>query len=356
MLRNTRNRSLLIYGTSGLCVTGFILWLLNDTPPVSQPPQPSPPPCQKLGNQTICHSLADVPDVPKMKVKFAGAATFPPLNKLLFDNIQKVHPRFELDYFFVPTNIPSSDTAVKWLIEGTQGNLSFVQTSQTMTQKPYELAEQKGFHLQEVPIAYNIYAIYVNKQLTPQLLQGLTIQQVRDIFTGKVTNWRELGGPNLTIFPLRLTKQTQVEEKLTSDFFQDKVMQGQPYGANKIDILTPTEAIRSVAEKRGSISFITASQVVNQQTIRILPIANNNNPPFVSPCANYTCETVDQQIIDKNYPKELTGNLYIVIKDDGGLDKSAGIAYTNMLLSDEGQKLVEQAGFIPRRIIPSTEK
>ncbi len=368
MPRNTTDISLLLYSTLGLCVTGCIFGLLiynphpqnlgqNATPspkPSVSPSVQSPPPCQKLDNQTICQSLADVPDVPNMKVKFAGAATFPPLNKLLLDKIQKVHPQFVLDYYYSssPTDIPSSDTAVKWLIEGTQGNLSFVQTSQTMKQEAYKLAQARGFKLQQVPIASNLYAIYVNTQLTPQLLQGLTIKQVRDIFTGQVRNWQELGGPNLPIFPFRLTKQTLGQGKLTSDFFQDQVMLGQPYGTNTKDILIPSEGIRAVGTTPGSISFITASQVVKQNTIRILPIANNNNPPFVSPCADNTCETVDKQIIGKNYPKELTGNLYIVIKDDGSLDKRAGIAYTNMLLSDEGQKLVEKAGFIPIRIIP----
>jgi phosphate transport system substrate-binding protein len=38
-----------------------------------------------------------------------------------------------------------------------------------------------------------------------------------------------------------------------------------------------------------------------------------------------------------------------VLKRDGKLDEQAGVAYANLLLSDEGQKLVKQAGFMPIR-------
>jgi phosphate transport system substrate-binding protein len=47
------------------------------------------------------------------------------------------------------------------------------------------------------------------------------------------------------------------------------------------------------------------------------------------------------------YP--ITRRIFVVIKRDGKLDEQAGVAYVNMLLSDEGQQLVEQAGLVPLR-------
>lgn len=57
-------------------------------------------------------------------------------------------------------------------------------------------------------------------------------------------------------------------------------------------------------------------------------------------------------IENSSYPKEMIGNLYVFVKLDGGLKQQAGIAYANMLLSDEGQKMIEEAGFVLLRKIP----
>lgn len=50
---------------------------------------------------------------------------------------------------------------------------------------------------------------------------------------------------------------------------------------------------------------------------------------------------------DGTYP--FTRRLFIAICRDGTPDETAGIAYVNMLLSKEGQKLVEKAGYVPLR-------
>lgn len=305
--------------------------------------------CHQEQELTICKKIADVGNVPQGKpINFADAATFPPLDKLLHPIIQKKYPQFNY-YGYEPNVIPSSDTAVKWLLDNTRGDLSFVQTSQAMTDKPYELAKNQGFRLQEIPIAHNVYAVYVNRELTEEKLKGLTIEQLANIFTGKTKNWQELGGPDLKIIPVRLTKQTQ--NNYTSDYFQEKVMKGQPYGNNRQEILLPNEGVKFVAKTPGSISFITASQVVKFKTvpIRILPIAKDKNSAYIPPCTDNTCETLNfKQVSEKSYPRELTGDLYVVIKDDNGFHRQAGIAYTNMVLSEEGQQLVQKAGFVPR--------
>jgi phosphate transport system substrate-binding protein len=68
----------------------------------------------------------------------------------------------------------------------------------------------------------------------------------------------------------------------------------------------------------------------------------------VSPCIDQVCKAVNKTAFtDGTYP--LTRRIFVVIKQDGKLDEQAGVAYANMLLSDEGQKLVEEAGFVPIR-------
>ncbi|MBD2362138.1 substrate-binding domain-containing protein [Anabaena minutissima FACHB-250] len=60
-------------------------------------------------------------------------------------------------------------------------------------------AQQKGFSLKEIAVAIDGIAIAVNHKLN---ISGLTIAQLQAIYTGKITNWQEVGGKNLPITPL----------------------------------------------------------------------------------------------------------------------------------------------------------
>ncbi|WP_231510556.1 hypothetical protein [Fischerella sp. PCC 9605] len=50
-------------------------------------------------------------------------------------------------------------------------------------------------------------------------------------------------------------------------------------------------------------------------------------------------------IQDGTYP--ISRRLFIAIRRDGKIDEQAGVAYTNMLLSKEGQQFIERSGFVP---------
>jgi len=67
--------------------------------------------------------------------------------------------------------------------------------------------------------------------------------------------------------------------------------------------------------------------------------------PFSVLSVNQLAALNKSAFADGSYP--LTRRLFVVIKRDGRLDEQAGVAYTNMILSNEGQELVEKAGFVP---------
>ncbi|MBP5971789.1 hypothetical protein HW132_03335 [Brasilonema sp. CT11] len=91
---------------------------------------------------------------------------------------------------------------------------------------------------------------------------------------------------------------------------------------------------------------------LEQDRFTVLPIAKNDKSRFVSPCAGDTCKAVNKNLIkEQSYPEELIKNLYVIIKRDGRSKQQVGIAYANLLLSDEGQNLVEKAGFFPVRLV-----
>lgn len=287
-------------------------------------------------------SLAAVPNVPQGVFNYGGSTTFAPLRSpTIVTTLSQAHPQFQVRYTEPTTGKPGSGKGIEMLIGG---QLSFAQSSRSLKDEEYAQAKNRGFALEEVAVAIDGIALYVNPQLLNQGVKGLTLAQVRDIFTGKISNWQAVGGPNLAITPFGRNLQSGG----TVDFFYENVMEKQPLGANVKEVRDTTEAVRQVARVPGGIGYATAAEVTNQQTIRLVAIAKGEGQAFVSPCADATCAAINEKgFADSSYP--ITRRLFVIIKRDGRFDEQAGVAYANMLLSDEGQKLTEQAGFVPIR-------
>ena len=286
-------------------------------------------------------SLAEVPNVPQGLFNYGGSTTFAPLRSpTMVSTINQAHPQFQVRYTEPTTGKPGSGKGIEMLIGG---QLSFAQSSRSVKDEEYAQAKNRGFALEEVAVAIDGIALYVNPRLINQGVKGLTLAQVRDIFTGKINNWQAVGGPNLAITPFSRNLQSGG----TVDFFNEYVMENQPLGANVKEVRDTTESIRQVATVEGGISYATASEVIKQQMIRLVEIAKEGQG-FVAPCADETCAAINEKAFaDSSYP--ITRRLFVIIKRDGRFDEQAGVAYANMLLSDEGQKLAEQAGFVPIR-------
>jgi len=288
-------------------------------------------------------SLAEVPNVPQGVFNYGGSTTFAPLRSTtVVGAIQQAFPQFQVRYTEPITGKPGSGKGIEMLLGG---QLSFAESSRSLKDEEYAQAKNRGFALEAVPVALDGIALYVNPQLINQGVKGLTLAQARDIFTGKIRNWKEVGGPNLAITPFSRNLQAGG----TVDFFHDNVMEKQPLGANVREVRDTTESIRKVATVPGGVSYATTSEVIKQQTIRLIAIAKEaGSQGFVSPCADPTCAAINEKAFaDASYP--ITRRLFVILKRDGKLDEQAGVAYANMLLSDEGQKLAEQVGFVPIR-------
>lgn len=292
-------------------------------------------------------TLAAVPNVPQGTFKYGGSTSFAPLrSKTIVSTITKAQPQFQLRYTESDANKPGSSTGIKMLLAG---ELSFTQSSRRLKNNEFSQAKERGFNLEQVPVAIDGIAFYVNPQVS---ISGLSLSQIKDIFTGKVTNWKALGGPDLPIAPF--SRNPQVSG--TVEFLQEKVLAGEKFGSNVQEVLNVTESLRKVAETSGGISYATASEVIKQKTVNSvplsvvspLPVSESAAQNYVSPFAD-----VDKTAINKaaftngTYP--LTRLIFVIIKRNGGIDEQAGSAYVKLLFTDEGQQLIEQAGFIPIR-------
>ena len=304
---------------------------------------------QQQSNQsgkTVPPTFAQVQNVPSGLFSYGGSTTWAPIRKEVDVAIQTVWPQFRLRYTDPTSGAPGSGRGIKMLLNN---QLAFSQSSRPLKQEEYQQASQRGFTLKEIPVAIDGIAIAVHKDLN---VSGITVAQLKDIYTGKIANWNQIGGSNLPITPY----SRPIEEGGTVNFFTENLLQDEDFGANVEFISTTTEALRKIADNLGGIYYASAPEVVPQCTIKSLPIGRKADDlvapyqePFVplSQCPGQRNQLNRAAFESGEYP--ITRRLFVIVKQNGQDDEQAGIAYANLLLSTQGQDLIAKAGFVSIR-------
>ena len=173
--------------------------------------------------------------------------------------------------------------------------------------------------------------VFINNENNP--VESLTQQQLTDIYTGKITNWQELGGENQDIIAYQ-RKETSGSQSL----FMKLLMQGQqPMEAPQT--LKPAEMDMLIDELArynnegnalGYSVFYYAKYMYQQPGLRFLQVDG------VAPS--------DETIADGSYP--LLNEYYVVIRADEPADSPAR-QLRDWILSDEGKAALVKAGYIP---------
>ena len=282
--------------------------------------------------------LQDVPNVPQGVYLYGGAMASAALrSKSVLSELAHAHPEFRLRYTD-PVNIaPDSGMGINMVING---ELSFAESFRPLKDTEYSKAKLRGFTLKQIPVALGGIAFYSHPSVK---LPGLSLNQVQKIFNGKLTNWQQLGGPNLPIVPI---SQDPDAKASTSFLLQGLPSSQQHFGRNVQVVRDTTAAIRKVATTPGAIGYGAQAVVVGQRTIHLLGLAKGQSKNYIQPITPYGMVN-KQALLDGTYP--LTRRIFVIIRQDGELDELAGRAYVNLLLSSEGQKLVDKAGYLPIR-------
>lgn len=210
-------------------------------------PQPTLPDISRISDLQLRNSMRDVENVPSGLLNYGGAHTFAALTAHgMNDSITKAHSEFRLRYTDPFNAEPGSGTGIAMLLKG---ELSFAQSARPLEENDHSKAKTLGFSLEQVPVAIDGVAFYTHLNLN---IPGLSINQLQAIFKGQVTNWQQVGGPNLPIVAVALNP------KITSVL---KLLLGGE-GENlspKVQIVRDyTEAIRKVASTPGGISYGSA--------------------------------------------------------------------------------------------------
>lgn len=186
--------------------------------------------------------------------------------------------------------------------------------------------QDKKIDVKQSIIAYDALSVIVNKENT---VKQLTREQLEDIFTGKITNWKEVGGEDMNI-----VVYTRESSSGTYEFFKEHVMEKKNYASNSLSVSSNGAIVQSVGQTKGAISYVGLAYVDN--SINALAVSSDQGKTYVLPSL--------QAVKDKTYP--ISRPLYFFYS-------SASVntvqPYVDYVLSAEGQAIVSEVGYIPVR-------
>jgi len=189
--------------------------------------------------------------------------------------------------------------------------------------RPLQAAEVQRLAQQQqnVGIAFQVakdgLSIYLHQE---NPVRDLRLDQVQDIYLGKIKNWREVGGKDGPIIVF-----SRAPSSGTYLYFQEHVLDGQPYGENIITMPT-TAAIAAEIEK-------------NHHAIGYGGLAYGKN---LIHCKINGVSPTEECVRENKYP--ITRYLYFyTIKKPEGVVK----LFIDWVLSKEGQRVVKEIDYIP---------
>ena len=176
----------------------------------------------------------------------------------------------------------------------------------------------------EYKVALDGLSVYVNSE---NPVNELTIDQLGGIFTGKITNWKEVGGPDAPI-----TIYSRENSSGTYEFFKGEVLKGQDFAASAQTMPGTAAILQAVSKDKGGIGYGGAGYGTGAKHLSVKKDAD-------SPAIEPTEENVDNQ----TYP--IWRYLYVYVNP--ALDRGDIAVYLNWIRSDEGQKIVKDVGYYP---------
>ncbi len=186
-----------------------------------------------------------------------------------------------------------------------------------------QVRNRHGKNVKEIPVALDGVAIYVNEANT---IPSITQAQLKGIYTGQITNWRDVGGKDARIVPY-----SRENNSGTYVFFKEHVL-GNADFAREIQTLPGTAAVvNAVAKDPASIGY---GGIAYASGIRAVPVRKDDGSDPVTP----SLATVQSGL----YP--LSRNLFFYTIGEPSGDAKV---FIDWVLSPEGQKICEEVGYYP---------
>lgn len=176
----------------------------------------------------------------------------------------------------------------------------------------------------EYKVALDGLSVYVNEE-SP--VKTLTLDQLEGIFTGKIRNWKDVGGPDQPI-----TVYSRENSSGTYEFFKEHVLKGKDFAASAQTMPGTAALLQAVAKDKGAIGYGGAAY---GKGARAIGVKKDEASPAVEP--------TEETVVKGTYP--IWRYLFVYVNPE--LDKGEIGAYLNWIRGDEAQQLVKEVGYYP---------
>jgi len=183
--------------------------------------------------------------------------------------------------------------------------------------------QSQGKIVKQVIIAKDALSIVVNPS---NKVTNLTREQLEGIFTGKITNWKEVGGADLAIVPY--SRETTSG---TYEFLKEHVLQNKNYKAGILSMPATGAIIQSVSQTRGAIGYVGMAYVTKE--VKEIHVSYDGGKTFVQPTKKNAKAGI--------YP--IVRPLYFYYESKS---EKAVRPFINYVLSAQGQAIVEKVGYL----------
>jgi phosphate transport system substrate-binding protein len=217
-----------------------------------------------------------------------------------------------------------SGTGIAALLNGTT---DICAASRSIKEKEIKLAEKRNIKPVEHVMARDGIAVVVNPA---NPVSELTIEQIGKIYTGAITNWKQVGGPDETVLVL-----SRESSSGTYVFFQEHVLKKQDY-TPKARLMPATSAIiQSVSQDKWSIGYVGLGYAVHAaDKVKSLKVKEKADSPAVAPSS--------ETVVNGSYSIARPLHLYTKGEPQGEIKR-----FMDFALNKEGQKIVKETGYVP---------
>jgi phosphate transport system substrate-binding protein len=220
-----------------------------------------------------------------------------------------------------------SGTGIASLINGT---VDIANASRQIKSEEIDQAESNGVDPVEHIIARDAIAVIVNPE---NPVNQLTLKQISDIYSGKITNWKEVGGDDRPI--VKLSRETNsgthvyfLETVLRLSSKEDKTL----FSMDTLLLPSSEGIIAEVRQNPNAIGYDGLGYVPDD--LKMIAIAEVEGGAYVLP----SIPTVN----DKTYPIARDLYMYTNGQPEGLLKE-----YLDWIMSAEAQQIVADLGFVP---------
>lgn len=216
-----------------------------------------------------------------------------------------------------------SGTGISALINGTT---DICNSSRPMKKSERDKLKQRYGSLGvEIRCAQDGLSVYAN---SANPVAELSLPQVREIFTGRITNWKQVGGPDQ-----RIILYSRENNSGTYVYFKDNVLEGEDFAPTAQNLPGTASVVNAVAKDAWGIGYGGAAY---GRGIRELKLRTTADDPAYPP----TKETIR----NGTYPIARYLYMYLRNRPAGAIKQ-----YVDWILGAEGQEVVSEVGYFPIR-------